>query len=149
MADLACTWTDYFNLVDFEGVHVGMFDLVGSRVPFTWSAEVTDVACVWVDRFNLINTKGLSMEMVSLVGSNLPFTSTEVLDVVCTWFDHFNLLDLEGLAICTSSLVGCNLAIRFYCKGDSKGLIVILAIASSCKIHAIWDSGVMALVGSN
>jgi hypothetical protein len=110
MADLACTWTDYFNLVDFEGMLVGMFDFVGSRVPFT---------------------------------------STEVLDVVCTWFDHFNLLDLEGLAICTSSLVGCNLAIRFYCKGDSKGLIVILAIASSCKIHAIWDSGVMALVGSN
>ncbi len=78
-------------------MHVGLFDLVGFRVPLTWSAKVTNVACAWVDRLNLLDIKRLLMGMFSLVGSNLPFTSTEVSNVVCMWFDHFNLLDLKGL----------------------------------------------------
>jgi hypothetical protein len=48
VANLACTWTNFFNLVDFEGVPMGMFALVGFRVPFTWFVEVTNVACAWV-----------------------------------------------------------------------------------------------------
>jgi hypothetical protein len=88
------------------------------------------------------------MGMFSLVGFNLPFTSTEVLDVVYTRFEHFTLLDLERLTI-YPSLVCFNLPIRFCCGGDFEGLIVILAITSSCKIHAIWDLGVMDLMGSN
>lgn len=62
-------------------------------------------------------------------------------DVICMGFDHFKLMDLKGLAICTCSLVGFNLPIKFYCRGDFEGLIVILAITSSCKIHSIWDLG--------
>ncbi len=44
--DLACTWINYFNLVDFEGVPLGMFNLVDFRVPFTWYVLVTNVACM-------------------------------------------------------------------------------------------------------
>ncbi len=57
-------------------MHVGMFDLMGFRVSFTWSAKVIDVACAWVDHLNLLDIEGLLMGMFSLVGSNLPFIAT-------------------------------------------------------------------------
>lgn len=71
VSDLACTWTKCLNLVDFEGVPMGMFDSMGFRVPFTWSTKVIDVDCAWVDHLNLLDIKGLLMGMISLVGSNL------------------------------------------------------------------------------
>jgi hypothetical protein len=49
----------------------------------------------------------------------------------------------------TSSLASFNLSIIFWCKGDFKGLTILHVIICSYAKHAIWDSGVLFLVGSN
>lgn len=54
MVDIAtCNWVDYFNLVDLEGVPLGMLSLVGfnlclpfedvANIPFAWCLSLLDV----------------------------------------------------------------------------------------------------------
>jgi hypothetical protein len=45
MANLICSWVDSLNVLDFEGVLVGMIPLVGFDLPKAWSKEASDVSC--------------------------------------------------------------------------------------------------------
>lgn len=57
-------------------------------------------------------------------------------------------MDLKGLSIYTLSLMGSNLLIRFCCKRDFEGIIIIIIIFFY-GLNVIYDLRVFYLVGYN
>jgi hypothetical protein len=64
MGGVGCFWADCLvNLVDLEGVALGMLSLVGSNISICCFNEVVDVSCTWCDHFNLLDLEGLLVRM--------------------------------------------------------------------------------------
>jgi hypothetical protein len=65
MTDVGCTSFDcLINLVDLEGVPLGMVSLVSSNIPIYLFEEVVDVStCTWFDLLNLLDLEGLPLGM--------------------------------------------------------------------------------------